>query len=104
MAQKLKVKKGDKVIVIAGGDKGKKGEIIKVFPAEGKVIVSGVAVATRHQKAQMMKQSGLVKKERAIDISNVMLTDSEGKPTRVGRRLKDGKTERYAKTTKENLN
>ncbi|MBL0318383.1 MAG: 50S ribosomal protein L24 [Alphaproteobacteria bacterium] len=101
---KLRIKKGDKVIVISGSDKGKTGVVLKVFPEDSKVLVSGVAVATRHQKPMGMKPAGLIKKEQPIHISNVMLVDSEGKPTRVGRRKEGEKNVRFAKTTNEVLN
>lgn len=100
---KFRIKKGDKVIVISGADKGKTGEVLKVFTDTSRVLVAGVNVATRHQKPVAMKPSGLIKKEMPIHISNVMLVDSEGKPTRVGRRKEGEKNVRFAKTTNEVL-
>ena len=100
---KFRIKKGDKVIVISGADKGKTGEVLKVFTETSRVLVSGVNIATRHQKPAAMKPSGLIKKEMPIHISNVMLVDSEGKPTRVGRRKEGNKNVRFAKTTNEVL-
>ena len=83
---KMNVKKGDQVVVLSGKDKGKQGEVLRAMPAEGKVVVEGVAVvkkATRPNPAN--QQGGIVEQEAAIDVSNVMLIcPSCGKPTRVG--------------------
>ena len=83
---KMNVKKGDKVQVLSGKDKGAQGEVLKAFPAEGKVIVEGVAIVKKHQKpTQMGQQGGILEREAAIDVSNVMLVCPKcGKPTRVG--------------------
>lgn len=83
---KMNVKKGDKVQVISGKDKGAQGEVLRAMPAEGKVIVEGVAIVKKHQKpTQMGQQGGIVEREAAIDVSNVMLICPKcGKPTRVG--------------------
>ncbi len=83
---KMNVKKGDKVQVLSGKDKGAIGEVLRAFPAEGKVIVEGVAMVKRHQRpTQANQQGGIVEQEAAIDVSNVMLIcPSCGKPTRVG--------------------
>lgn len=78
------LKKDDLVVVITGKDKGKEGKIIKVFPSENKVLISGVNISTRHTKPSMNSKGGIIKKEMPIHRSNVMLKDPEsGKPTRV---------------------
>ncbi|MGR3514542.1 MAG: 50S ribosomal protein L24 [Paracoccaceae bacterium] len=94
-----KLKKGDKVVVLAGKDKGKEGEITAVMPAKGKAIVDGVNIAIRHQRQTQNNQGGRQPKAMPIDLSNLALLDSNGKPTRVGFRM-DGDTKvRFAKTT-----
>jgi len=95
---KLKIKKGDDVIVLTGKDKGKKGEVLKVITSESRVLVKDVNVVTKHQKPSQMGAGGLVKKELPVHISNVALADPKsGKPTRVGyKTLKDGKKVRVA--------
>lgn len=94
-----RIKKGDKVVVIAGKDKGRQGEVLKVLPAEGRVVVQGVGMVRRHQKQTMREQGGIVAKEAPIAVSNVAHIDpSSGKPTRVGFKfLEDGRKVRYAK-------
>ena len=98
----MKLKKGDTVVVIAGKDKGREGEIAQVFPKENKVIVSGVNTATKHQKARRANEpGGRIDRDMPIDASNVMLVH-KGQPTRVGYRVgADGKKERIAKRTGE---
>jgi len=83
---KMNVKKGDKVQVLSGKDKGATGEVLRAMPAEGKVIVEGVAMVKKHQKpTQAGQQGGILEREAAIDVSNVMLICPKcGKPTRVG--------------------
>ena len=83
---KMNVKKGDKVQVLSGKDKGAIGEVLRAFPAEGKVIVEGVAMVKRHQRpTQANQQGGILEREAAIDVSNVMLICPKcSKPTRVG--------------------
>jgi len=83
---KMNVKKGDKVQVLSGKDKGATGEVLRALPAEGKVIVEGVAMVKKHQKpTQAGQQGGILEREAAIDVSNVMLICPKcGKPTRVG--------------------
>ena len=83
---KMNVKKGDTVEVISGKDKGKQGEVLRAMPSEGKVIVEGVAMVKKHQKpTQMGQQGGIIEREAAIDVSNVMLVCPKcGKATRVG--------------------
>ena len=94
-----KLKKGDKVVVLAGKDKGKEGEITSVMPTKGKAIVDGVNIAIRHQRQTQTNQGGRQPKAMPIDLSNLALLDKNGKPTRVGFRVEDGKKVRFAKTT-----
>ncbi|MEE3316683.1 MAG: 50S ribosomal protein L24 [Pseudomonadota bacterium] len=96
-----KLKKGDKVVVLAGKDKGKEGEITQVLPAKGKAVVEGVNVAIRHVRQSQTSQGGRVPTAMPIDLSNLALLDSNGKATRVGFREEDGKKVRFAKTTGE---
>lgn len=97
-----KLKKGDKVIVIAGRDKGAQGEIEKVFPSEGRVVVSGVNTVIRHTKQSQSSQGGRVPKSMPIDLSNIAMVDpKDGGATRVGFRMEDGKKVRFAKKSGE---
>tara|TARA_B100000745_G_scaffold130817_1_gene85266 strand:+ start:18567 stop:18875 length:309 start_codon:yes stop_codon:yes gene_type:complete len=95
----MKIKKGDKVIVITGKDKGTTGTVVRAMPSEDRVVVEGVHVAKRHQKARQRGQTGqIVDKTMPIHVSNVALVDPKsGKPTRVGIERKDGKRVRVAK-------
>lgn len=105
MKNKMKVKKGDTVIVIAGKDKGKRGEVLRSIPADWRVVVQGVNVVKRHTRPGAGQPGGIVEKEAPIHASNVMLVDPKtDKPTRVGRRLlDDGRRVRYAKGSGEVL-
>lgn len=105
MAQKLKIKKGDNVVVTAGRDAGKKGTVLKVLPSENRVIVQGVNVVKRHTKPSMAGPGGIQEKEAAIHVSNVAVADPKtGKPTRVGYKiLKDGNKVRFAKASGETI-
>ena len=94
-----KLRKGDKVVVLAGKDKGKEGEIAQVMPKAGKAIVDGVNIAIRHQRQTQTDQGGRQPKAMPIDLSNLALLDANGKATRVGFREEDGKKVRFAKTT-----
>ena len=97
-----KLKKGDKVVVLAGKDKGKTGEIARVMPKDNKAIVSGINIAIRHTKQSAQVQGGRIPTPMPIDLSNLSLIDKSGKPTRVGFRIEDdGKKVRFAKTTGE---
>ena len=98
-----KLKKGDKVIVLAGKDKGKQGEIASVNPSAGKATVDGVNIAIRHTKQSQASQGGRIPQAMPIDLSNLALGDSNGKATRVGFRMEDGKKVRFAKTTGETV-
>lgn len=96
-----KLKKGDKVIVLAGKDKGKTGDIERVMPAENKAVVSGINIAIRHTKQSQSTQGGRLPQAMPIDLSNLALVDGNGKATRVGFRLDGDKKVRFAKTTGE---
>ncbi|WP_457646348.1 50S ribosomal protein L24 [Profundibacter sp.] len=98
-----KLKKGDKVVVLTGKDKGKEGEIASVNPAAGKAIVDGLNISIRHVRQSQNSQGGRIPQAMPIDLSNLALVDSKGKPTRVGFRMEDGKKVRYAKTTGETV-
>src|SRR5437588_241622 len=88
---KLKIKKGDSVVVISGRDKGRSGEVLRVIPAESRLIVQGVHMARRHTKPRMGDPGGIVDKELTIHVSNVAHVDPQsGKPTRVGYKFLDG--------------
>lgn len=103
MSVKLKLKKGDRVEVIAGRDKGKKGEVLKVIPKENRAIVQGVNIVQRHQRQTASEQGGIVRKEATIHVSNLALVDPEsGSATRVGfKTLDDGRKVRFAKKSGE---
>ena len=100
---KLKIKKGDRVVVISGKDKGKKGEVLKVLPAENRAVVKGVSIVRKHQRQSPTQEGGIISKEGAIHISNLALEDpKDGTPTRVGFKfLKDGRKVRFAKRSGE---
>jgi large subunit ribosomal protein L24 len=100
---KMKIKKGDNVVVITGRDKGKAGEVLRVLPAERRLIVQGVHVARRHTKPRMGDPGGIVDKELTIDVSNVAHIDPQSrKPTRVGyKTLDDGRKVRFARRSGE---
>ena len=98
-----KLKKGDRVVVLTGRDKGKEGEILRVVPKDGRAVVGGINMVTRHQRQTQTTQGGRLQKEAAIDLSNIALVDpKEGGPTRVGFRvLEDGTKVRFAKKSGE---
>lgn len=102
---KMKIKKGDSVIVLTGKDKGKKGEVLRAIPTENRVVVSGVKVVKKHTKPTQLSPGGIEDKELSIHVSNVALADPKnGKATRVGyKTLKDGKKVRVAKKSGETL-
>ena len=105
--KKMHVKRGDIVKVIAGKDKGKEGKVLTAIPEKNKVIVEGVAIVSKHQKARMQgQQSAIVKKEAAIDASNVLRVCSKcGKAARTGIKiLEDGSKVRYCKKCNETFN
>lgn len=103
MSAKLKLKKGDKVVVLTGKDKGKKGDIIEVIKSKSRVRVSGVAVVKRHTKPSAGGAGGIVEVELPIHVSNVAIADpKDGSATKVGvKTLKDGKKVRFAKKSNE---
>ena len=94
-----KLKKGDKVVVLAGKDKGKEGTITSVDPSAGKAVVDGINIAIRHTRQTPNSQGGRQPKAMPIDLSNLALLDKNGKATRVGFKVEDGKKVRFAKTT-----
>ena len=98
-----KIKKGDNVIVLAGRDKGKRGEVFQVMPKEARALVRGVNQVRRHQKQTAQAQGGIITKEASIHLSNLALEDpKDGKPTRVGfKTLEDGRKVRIAKRSGE---
>ena len=100
---KLKIKKGDHVVVVTGKDKGKHGEVLKVLPDENRALVKGVAMIRRHQKQTATQDGGIISKEATIHVSNLALEDpKDGKSTRVGYKfLKDGRKVRFAKRSGE---
>jgi large subunit ribosomal protein L24 len=101
-APKLHVKKGDRVIVVAGANKGTTGEILEVIPKKNRVIVEQVNIVKKHQKPSNEKEGGIFEKAAPIHVSNVMLIDPKsGEPTRIGRKEVDGKLVRYSKKSGE---
>ncbi|MEC9245827.1 MAG: 50S ribosomal protein L24 [Pseudomonadota bacterium] len=98
-----KIKKGDNVVVLAGKDKGRIGEVVKVMPKEDKALVRGVNLVRRHQKQSAQAEGGIITKEAPIHLSNLALADpKDGKPTRVGFKVQeDGKKVRVAKRSGE---
>jgi large subunit ribosomal protein L24 len=92
-----KIKKGDKVVILTGKDKGRTGEVVKAMPKDGKVIVSGINVHARHRKpTQDNPQGGIERKEAPLHVSNVAIATADGKPTRVRFEVRDGKKVRVA--------
>ena len=97
-----KIKKGDEVVVLAGKDKGRKGNVTQVMPKDGKALVSGINVVRRHQRQTASQEAGIITKEAPIDLSNLAIADPmDGKPTRVGFKVEDGKKVRFAKRSGE---
>ncbi|KQW71300.1 50S ribosomal protein L24 [Phenylobacterium sp. Root77] len=100
-----KIKKGDRVVVLTGKDKGRQGAVLRVLPKEDRVVVEGLNMVQRHTRpTQTDPQGGIKNKEAALHISNVAIVDSKGKPTRVGFRVEGDKKVRVAKTTGEVIN
>ena len=101
-----KIRKGDKVVVLAGKDKGRTGEVLSVQPKDDKAVVRGVNQVRRHQKQSQSQEGGIITKEAPIHLSNIALADpKDGKPTRVGFQIqKDGKKVRVAKRSGEVIN
>ena len=94
-----KIKKGDKVVILAGRDKGRTGEVIKVMPDEGRALVRGLQMVRRHQRQTANQEGGIISKEAPLDLSNLAIADpKDGKATRVGFKiLEDGRKVRFAK-------
>ena len=105
MAIKMKIRKGDRVKVIAGRSKGKIGDVLRVLPADSRVVVSGVNVVKRHTKPSRTGEGGIIEREAAIHVSNVALIDPKSdKPTRVGFKfLEDGRKVRIARASGETI-
>lgn len=100
----MKIKKGDKVQVVSGKDKGKTGEVLRAFPKTGKVLIEGVAVVKRHHRGVGGQTGRIVERPMPINVSNVMLIDPDTKkPTRVGYRVEGGLRVRVAKASKSAL-
>ncbi|HEX7074382.1 MAG TPA: 50S ribosomal protein L24 [Hyphomicrobiaceae bacterium] len=99
----LKIKKGDRVVVLAGRDKGKRGEVISVMPKENRALVRGVNIVRRHQRQTASQEGGIISKEAPIHLSNLAIEDpADGSPTRVGFKfLEDGRKVRFAKRSGE---
>ena len=96
-----KIRKGDKVVVLTGRDKGRSGEVIEVRPTEGRALVRGINMVKRHQRQTAQQEGGIISKEGTIHLSNLAVADPKsGKPTRVGFKvMKDGKRVRVAKAS-----
>lgn len=101
---KLHIKKGDTVYINAGDDKGKTGRVLSVDVEKKRAIVEGANMVSKHTKPNAKSpQGGIIKKEASIHISNLNVVDKNGKPSRIGRKVVDGKLVRYAKTSGEEL-
>lgn len=98
---KLKIKKGDQVVILSGDDKGKTGEVVKAMPSEGKVVVQGINLVKRHTKPSQTNPGGIITKEAPINVSNVALMNKDGKATKVGYKIVDGKKVRVARKSGE---
>lgn len=101
-----KIRKGDKVVVLSGRDKGRTGEVIEVRPAENRALVRGVNMVKRHQKQSAGQEGGIISKEAPIHLSNIAIADpNSGKPTRVGFKIEaDGRKVRIAKRSGAEIN
>jgi large subunit ribosomal protein L24 len=98
-----RIRKGDKVVVITGRDKGKTGEVLRVIPDENRAVVRGVNVARKHQRQTAREQGGIVTKELPIHLSNIALTDANGQATRVGFKVVGERKVRFSKRTGETI-
>jgi large subunit ribosomal protein L24 len=97
-----KIRKGDKVVVLTGKDKGRNGSVTQVMPKDGKAVVAGINMIRRHTKQSAQNEGGIISREAPIDLSNLSIIDpKDGKPTRVGFLVKDGKKVRVAKRSGE---
>ena len=101
-ATKIHIKKGDIVMVTEGANKGKKGRVLEVYPKKYRALIEGVNIVHKHQKPTNDKPGGIIKIEAPVHISNLMLLDPKtGEPTRIGRKIVDGKLVRYSKKSGE---
>ena len=100
-----KIKKGDRVVMLTGKDKGRVGEVIRIVPKQDRALVRGVNMVARHQRQTAAQEGGIVRKEALVHLSNLALEDKEtGKPTRVGfKTLEDGSKVRFAKRSGETI-
>ncbi|MVA26517.1 50S ribosomal protein L24 [Agrobacterium vitis] len=96
-----KIRKGDKVVVLTGKDKGRSGEVIQVMPKEDRAVVQGINVVKRHQRQTQTQEAGIINKEASVHLSNLAIADKDGRPTRVGFSVVDGKKVRVAKRSGE---
>ncbi len=94
-----KIKKGDNVVVLTGKDKGRTGEVLQVLPKEDRAVVRGINMVKRHQRQTQTAEAGIINKEASIHLSNIAVAAKDGKPTRVGFSVVDGKKVRVAKRT-----
>jgi large subunit ribosomal protein L24 len=100
-----KIRKGDKVVVLSGKDKGRSGEVLQVMPKDDKALVSGVNIVRKHQKQTQSQEGGIISKEAPIHLSNLAVADpKDGQPTRVGFDVRDGKKVRIAKRSGDVIN
>ncbi|MGY6709867.1 MAG: 50S ribosomal protein L24 [Rhizobiaceae bacterium] len=100
-----KIRKGDKVVILAGKDKGRTGEVVKVMPKDDKALVRGINMIVRHQRQSANQEGGIIRKEAPIHLSNIAIADpKDGKPTRVGFEVRDGGKVRIAKRSGEVIN
>ena len=96
-----KIRKGDKVVVLTGKDKGRTGKVVQVMPKEDRALVEGVNLVKRHQRQTQTQEAGIISKEASVHLSNLAIADKDGKPTRVGFQIVDGKKVRVAKRSGE---
>jgi large subunit ribosomal protein L24 len=100
-----KIRKGDKVVVLAGKDKGRTGEVLRVMPKEDRAVVRGINIVIRHQRQTQSQEGGLIRKEAPIHLSNLAVADpKDGKPTRVGFKMEGENKVRFAKRSGETIN
>jgi large subunit ribosomal protein L24 len=92
-----KIRKGDNVVVLSGKDKGRTGEVLQVMPKEDRALVRGINMVKRHQRQTQTQEAGIINKEASIHLSNIAIVGKDGKPTRVGFQVVDGKKVRVAK-------
>lgn len=99
-----KIRKGDKVVVLSGKDKGRTGEVLSVMPKEDRAVVQGINVVKRHQRQTQTQEAGIITKEASLHMSNLSIVDpKDGKPTRVGFKMDGDKKVRFAKRSGENI-